>query len=115
MGYFYHSTPIKNIKNICRLGLRQSIGIEGKGVYLATSPEKTLGTSIGPNERNIGILRVNKESLFKKFGKFNSNKNPSGKVEGDFKNEVDGEIIVRTNIPQNFIEYKSKGNWVKCS
>lgn len=114
-AYFYHVTKERNIPSICKRGLKQSnSGYEGKGTYLAVSPDKTYGYHISKGENGNTIIRVDKKELIKRFGRFHYKNNPSGRVEGDFEGVDDGAIIVRGNIPAGLLSYQKNGRWKKC-
>lgn len=100
--YVYHVTPKINKKNtILEEGLKPSkTGHGGPGVYMANTPDKTLGYSIDKLEDGV-LYRIKKADLIKEYGLY-SKENPDG-VEFD---DYSGEVILAGNrtIPAKFIE-----------
>lgn len=110
--FVYHITDKKsfNEKSFRDKGITPSKdGYSGPGVYLGNTPNNTL-YNVDKLE-NGQLMRVRKNDLIKKFGKYPESKNG---VEFD---DGTGEIILGGNrsIPPEFIEVKTLSGWKKIS
>lgn len=110
--FVYHITGKNNFneKSFREKGIQPSKdGYAGPGVYLGNTPNNTL-YNVDKLE-NGQLMRVRKDDLIKKFGKYPENKNG---VEFD---DGTGEIILGGNrsIPPEFIEVKTSSGWKKIS
>lgn len=111
--YVYHTTPKDdfNVDSFTKKGILPSKdGYSGPGAYMANTPDNTLGYTISKLDEGE-LLRVNKNALIEKFGKYPQNKNG---VQFDSST---GEVILpgNRNVPPEFVELKTAGGWKPLS
>jgi len=98
--YFYHITSKDSIKKITSEGIKESkTGQLGKGVYLANTPNDTLGYKFSNFEEGI-MIRVNKKELKNRY---------KNSLE-EWKDQI---ILKEKKIHPYFIEIFKKNKWDK--
>lgn len=109
--YVYHTAP-KNvdINSFKKSGIKPSTeGAGGPGVYMANTPENTLGYTISSLDEAI-TFRIKKDDLIKKYGLYPENPNGVQYDSGTKEILLDG----KRNIPPEFIEFSKDGKtWEK--
>lgn len=107
--HFYHLTTPEAMSGIKKSGLKQSEeGYAGKAVYFGEQPKDTLGYYVESYDSGV-MLRVNREALYDKFGKY-SKDNPKGDVQYDPTDDT-GEVTVEKDIPKEMVEYWTGQEW----